>query len=91
MDEQGEGRETTTTLTNGRQTETQIIMQTAQLDVTNQHTGIQKRCNVIFDGGSQHTYITERLANELKLREMGSENLSIGVFGQEKEKPKKRG
>ena len=91
MDKEDEGRETTTALTNGKQTQTQIIMQTAQLDVTNRQTGVQKRCNVIFDGGSQHTYITKKLASDLKLRELGSENLSIGVFGKNKRKVESKG
>ena len=52
-------------------------------------TQTQIRYNLNFDGGSQHTYITKRLTNDLKLRELGTENLSIGVFGENKRKVEK--
>lgn len=40
---------------------------------------------IFFDGGSQKYFITEELAQKLGRRYLGSERLTIGVFGSDEE------
>ena len=59
-----------------------ILLQTACVEASNprcKDRGVA--CRLIMDSGSQKSYITRRLSDELGLRKCGSEVLSIGTFG----------
>ena len=56
-------------------------MQTATTTVKNIQGSSSRPIRLILDSGSQRTYVTERLAKEVKLNLGPSENLSIATFG----------
>ena len=58
-----------------------ILMMTAKTVAKNADAGVSKKCNILFDSGSQRTYVSENLAKTLKLKPIGSENLKINAFG----------
>ena len=43
-------------------------MQTAKADVQNPVNGLRQNASILFDSGSQRTYITEYLAKRLNLK-----------------------
>ena len=45
-----------------------VIMQTATSSVANPKTKMVKDVHILLDTGSQHTYMTEKKANELGLQ-----------------------
>ena len=68
---------------------TSVLLQTAVGEVSsvNQpHTGLTVR--ILFDSGSQRSYITERARNKLSLSAMRTEKLLIKTFGCENEQLK---
>ena len=65
---------------------TSVLLQTAigEVSSVNQlHTGLTMR--ILFDSGSQRSYMTERARNKLNLSAVKSEKLLIKTFGQENE------
>ncbi len=68
-------------------TETLVLLQTAVADV---NPGSKKsvKARLIFDSGSQRSYISNRIRNVLELPAIGMENLLIKTFGSEQELPK---
>ena len=63
---------------------TSVLLQTAigKVSSVNQlHTGRTMR--ILFDSGSQRSYMTERARNKLNLSAVKSEKLLIKTFGQE--------
>ena len=68
---------------------TSVLLQTAVGEVSsvNQpHTGLNMR--ILFDSGSQRSYITERARNKLSLSAMRTEKLLIKTCGYENEQLK---
>ncbi len=67
-------------------TETLVLLQTAVADV---NPGSKKsvKARLIFDSGSQRSYISNRIRNVLELPATGTENLLIKTFGSEQELP----
>ena len=66
-----------------------IMLQTAQLDVSSSKpSGKGVSCKVIFDSGSQRSYVTRKLATEVGAVVDHKEKLVIGGFGGEKTKEK---
>ena len=62
-----------------------VLLQTAQAVVFNpENTGHIKRIRIVFDSGSQRSYINERLRKELLLRKRGEQSMSIATFGSRK-------
>ena len=57
-----------------------ILLQTARTRCR-APDGKTKNVNMLFDKGSQRTYITERLADEMHLLKIGVENCKINTFG----------
>ena len=64
-----------------------VLMQTATAHIENPYANIASKVRVLFDTGSQRTYITEKLAKNLKLKLGTTDELSVVTFG--KEKPSK--
>ena len=56
-------------------------MQTALTDVTNLETKKQTPTRILFDSGSERTYISEELAKKLQLKPLKSETLTVMTFG----------
>ena len=42
--------------------------------------------NIIFDGGSQKTYMSQRLVNKLNLKAIGKQETEMNAFGEAKGK-----
>ena len=62
--------------------QTPILLQTAQLQLFNLNAGRPRTvARAIMDSGSQQTYITCHLRDELNLQTMGTESLRIKIFG----------
>ena len=62
-------------------TKTNVLMQTATTTVKNVQGSSSMPVRLILDSGSQRTYVTEKLAKEIKLNLGPPESLSIATFG----------
>ena len=60
-----------------------VLLQTAQAVAGS--TEYTKRVHIVFDSGSQRSYITDQLRRELCLKKRGEQNMSIVTFGSHKE------
>lgn len=60
---------------------TNVLMQTATTAVKNMDENHSRSIRLILDSGSQRTYVTGKLAKEIKLDLGQSESLSIATFG----------
>ena len=59
-----------------------ILLQTAQATVFNMETPQKsQQIRIFFDCGSQHSYVTERLTEELSLTTWKEQSLTIMTFG----------
>ena len=61
-------------------------MQTATAQINNPNTGMGLEARILFDSGSQRSYITVHLADLLKLKKYALENLLVYTFGSNKPK-----
>ena len=57
-----------------------ISMMTAQSSIVTQN-GEHHSVNILLDCGSQRTFLLQRTAQKLNLKPVGSENLSLSIFG----------
>ena len=61
------------------------VMQTASVKMKNlENELLYKDTRLLLDCGSQRTYITENLANKLKLKQVGRNFLMVNTFGSSK-------
>ena len=67
--------------TNNVKGKSAILLQTAQAIATNNASHTSKSVRVLFDNGSQRSYITERLQSQLNLRPIQNEKLLLNTFG----------
>ena len=75
----------------GKQTKTKTKRFLCKQRAKNLQNGASKWCTVVLDSASQRSYVSKRLARELWLKKIDTENLSQGVFGQgARQKPEKR-
>ena len=58
-----------------------ILLQTAQAIVSNPISGQSQSVRILFDSGSQRSYITEELSQQLKLKPDHRERLQLNTFG----------
>ena len=58
-----------------------VLMQTAQAKVTNLNQSKVEQVRILLDSGSQRTYITEGLAEQLQLRREKTEEIKLVTFG----------
>ena len=63
-----------------------VLMQTATATVKNVSGSSSASVRMILDSGSQRTYVTEKLARDLKLELNSSEKLTIVTFGSNQSK-----
>ena len=59
----------------------QVLMQTATSTVKNTAGSLSTPVRMILDSGSQRTYVTEKLARDLKLELRSTEKLMVVTFG----------
>ena len=64
----------------------QVIMQTATVELVNPLCESTERTRLLLDCGSQRSYITQELAERLKLKHIGKNYLTIYTFGTVKPK-----
>ena len=57
------------------------LLQTARAQICNIETEETLTTRILFDTGSQRTYITENLRKLLKLKTLRTENVIINTFG----------
>lgn len=67
--------------------EEMVLMQTAKGNILNPINGMQENVRMLFDSGSQRTYITENLARKLNLKLGNKSKISLITFGSEKPQP----
>ena len=58
-----------------------VLLQTARALASNDGTGREVMARVLFDTGSQRSYITDSLANQLRLKSLDKERLHLNTFG----------
>ncbi|XP_053395705.1 uncharacterized protein LOC128555912 [Mercenaria mercenaria] len=58
-----------------------VLMQTALTDIKNPETSETQSVRLLLDSGSHRTYITEKLANRLHLKETGEQEIKLVTFG----------
>ena len=62
---------------------TNVLLQTAQTYAFGENSNKKVPVNVLFDSGSQKSYIVERLMKILALKSEGTEQLNLNTFGSE--------
>ena len=60
-----------------------MLLQTAQTYAFGENSNEKVPVNVLFDSGSQKSYIAERLMKMLALKSEGTEKLNLNTFGSE--------
>ena len=63
-----------------------VLMQTAKTQIKNPESGLKQNARILFDSGSQRTYITEALAKRLNLKLGNKDEFMLVTFGSEKAK-----
>jgi len=58
-----------------------VLSQTARALASNDRTGREVTARVLFDTGSQWSYITDSQANQVRLKSLGKEQLHLNTFG----------
>ena len=62
-----------------------VFLQTIRVSVRNE-SGNSVMANIIFDGGSEKSYVTKILSDRLKLNPIGKQKMQINTFGEKKGK-----
>ena len=63
-----------------------VLMQTAKTEIKNQNNSRSEQVRILLDSGSQRTYVTESLAEKLKLKRENEEEIKLVMFGSDKPK-----
>ena len=58
-----------------------MFLQTALVNISNPNDGRTKQARILFDSGSQCSFINKSLATELNFPIHGSENMTVNTFG----------
>lgn len=58
------------------------MLQTATAHVTDISSKEHLTCRILFDTGSQRTYVTDKVREKLKLKAIRKERIVISAFGQ---------
>ena len=61
---------------------TRILLQTARANISDVDNCMQVHSRILFDSGSQKSYISETVRNKLKLKTVRTERVIINTFGQ---------
>ena len=73
---------TSNNTSNNKNTKT-VLLQTTRAVARNTDTGSYSRVQILFDNGSQRSYVTEQFCSRIKLRPVGTERLLVNTFGGE--------
>ena len=73
--------ETTSNNCNNSKCDQLVLLQTARALASDEGTGRAVAARILFDTGSQRSYITDNLANRLRLKSLGKERLHLNTFG----------
>ena len=63
-----------------------VLMQTAKIEVKNPIEPVEQTTRLMFDSGSQRSYISQDLASKLKLKPEKEEQITVVTFGSDKPK-----
>jgi hypothetical protein len=63
-----------------------VLMQTALTEIKNPARILSQQVRLLFDSGSQRSYISEKLAHRLCLQEEGEHDIHVVTFGNQKAK-----
>ena len=58
-----------------------VLMQTAQVEVVNSETSAKTQIRLLLDSGSQRTYVSEKLADQLGLVRGEEQEIKVATFG----------
>ena len=78
---QPEGDITNTTTTNTVRNKGTVLLQTAKGIAFNEDNSKSSHVRILFDNGSQRSYITSNLKSKLNLKPMKTETLHLNTFG----------
>lgn len=84
--ERKQDAEATTITTATSKGKTNVLLQTARAHVFGEDKAKKIAVNILFDGGSQKSYITESLKKRLALKSEKTETINLNTFGSEKSK-----
>jgi hypothetical protein len=59
-----------------------ILLQTARADILPTDDSVQVQTRILFDSGSQRSYISDKVRSTLKLKAIRVEKVVIKTFGQ---------
>ena len=76
------GRTTTTTTTSTKRAKGSILLQTATAIATNEDQSKSVPVRILFNNGSQHSYVTDHIKAKLGLTAMSTETLHLNTFGE---------
>ena len=62
----------------------EVLLQTAQGYISGAGKSKKISVNILFDGGSQRSYVTEEVQRKLKLNAEGTEAINLNTFGSQK-------
>ncbi|XP_003391348.1 PREDICTED: uncharacterized protein LOC100639084, partial [Amphimedon queenslandica] len=68
-----------------------VLLQTAEAVIRNPLSNQRGHANIIFDLGSQRSYITSQFSRELELRVLGKKSVTILTFGSKEENSQRCG
>ena len=60
---------------------TSVLLRTAVVRLANENDSKSVKVRVLFDSGSQKSYVTQRIADCLELQKVTSESINVLVFG----------
>ena len=78
------GTTTATTTSENTQSKPRVLLQTATAIANNKEGTRSTKVRVLFDSGSQRSYVTESLRSRLQLRSLQSEKINLNTFGESK-------
>ena len=75
---------TATTTSENAKAKHRVLLQTATAIATNEEGTKSTTIRVLFDNGSQRSYITDSLRSRLQLKSLNTEKLNLNTFGESK-------
>ena len=63
-----------------------VLMQTARAEIHSPYNSVSEHVRILLDSESQRTYVTESLAEKLKLTRESEEEIKLVTFGSDKPK-----
>ena len=76
----------TTTTSENANPKTRVLLQTARATATNENGTRSTTVRLLFDNGSQRSYVTDSLRSKLVLKPVQTERLNLNTFGESRYK-----